>query len=78
VYVELGGIVPTLAYEAGLDPDGVSVDLAAPAPTGALVALAPAVPPATLPYGLPAPIRAPAGYRQVAANESWSITAGCE
>jgi len=77
VYVQLGGVVPTVAYEEELDPDDLSVDLAEPARGGALVALSPTVPHAELPYRLPAPIRQPPGYREVAANESWSIAAGC-
>jgi hypothetical protein len=77
VYVQLGGVVPTLAYVDRLDPDRLSVDLASPAREGALVALAPAVPHRDLPYALPRPIAPPAGYRPVAANESWTISAGC-
>jgi hypothetical protein len=77
VYVQLGGVVPTLAYVDRLDPDRLSVDLASPAREGALVALAPAVPHRDLPYALPRPVARPAGYRPVAANESWTISAGC-
>jgi hypothetical protein len=77
LYVQLGGVVPTLAYEAELDPDELSVDLGRPAPRGALVALAPMARHTSLPYKLPPPVRPPAGYRRVATNESWSITAGC-
>jgi 4-amino-4-deoxy-L-arabinose transferase-like glycosyltransferase len=77
VYVQLGGVVPTLAFEADLDPDTISVDLSAPARTGALVALAAGAHGARLPYRLPAPVQRPPGYRPVAANESWAISAGC-
>lgn len=77
VYVQLGGVVPTLAYEAGVEPGDMSVDLRRLAPRGSLVALG-AVAPRDLPYGLPrARIRPPPHYPRRTGNESWSIAWGC-
>jgi hypothetical protein len=77
VYVQLGGVVPTLAYEVDLAPSDLSVDLRRLAPRGALVSLTSVAPP-DLPYELPrAPVRPPPGYRRVVDDASWSIAGGC-
>jgi hypothetical protein len=77
VYVQLGGVVPTLAYEAGVQPGRMSVDLRRLAPAGALVALGP-VAPDELPYELPrARLHPPPAYPRRTGNESWSISWGC-
>jgi hypothetical protein len=77
VYVQLGGVVPTLAYEAGVATGDMTVDLRRLAPRGALVALG-AVAPRELPYELPhARVRPPADYALRTGNESWTIAWGC-
>jgi hypothetical protein len=77
VYVQLGGVVPSLAYEVGIEPSDMSVDLRRLAPHGALVALG-SVAPRDLPYELPrARLRPPAAYPMRTGNESWSIAWGC-
>jgi hypothetical protein len=76
-YVQLGGVVPTLAYEARIEPGDMSVDLRSLAPQGSLVALGP-VTPRDLPYELPrARLRPPAAYPRRTGNESWTIAWGC-
>jgi hypothetical protein len=75
VYVQQGGVVPTLAYEVPLAPGAMSVDLRRLAPRGALVALGGAAP-RELPYDLPrARLRQP--YAMRAGNAAWSIGWGC-
>ncbi|MFL5782569.1 MAG: hypothetical protein ACJ760_14730 [Thermoleophilaceae bacterium] len=77
VYVQLGGVVPTLAYEAGVEPGRMSVDLRRLASHGVLVALGP-VAPHELPYELPrARLRPPPAYPRRTGNESWAISWGC-
>jgi hypothetical protein len=76
VHVQVGGVLPTLAYESGLDPHDLSAELSTPAPSGALVALA-RTPRLDLPYDLPPPLRPPPGYREVAARRPWLVAAGC-
>jgi hypothetical protein len=77
VYVQLGGVVPTLAYELRIEPSDLSVDLRRLAPRGALVSLT-GVAPRDLPYELPsAVLRPPPGYGRAVKDESWSIAGGC-
>jgi hypothetical protein len=77
VYVQLGGVVPTLAYESTIEPSDLSVDLRRLAPRGALVSLTGVAPP-ELPYELPRGLlRPPPGYRWAVNDMSWSIAGGC-
>ncbi|HKP88339.1 MAG TPA: hypothetical protein VJT75_00035, partial [Thermoleophilaceae bacterium] len=77
VYVQLGGVVPTLAYEVELEPGDMSVDLRRLAARGALVSLGSATP-RELPYDLPRDrLRPPPGYGRVVSDASWSIAGGC-
>jgi hypothetical protein len=77
VYVQLGGVVPTLAYETGLGTGDMSVDLRRLARRGALVALASDAP-RRLPYELPhARLTPPPYHPRRAGNRSWAIAWGC-
>jgi hypothetical protein len=77
VYVQLGGVVPTLAYEAGLEPGDLSVDLRRLAPRGALVSLSGAAP-RELPYELPRQrLTLPPSYEARVRDAYWSIAGGC-